>query len=216
MAVTTYPVLDALRLTYTLSSNPALRASYGDLTGTWNLAVTPNFDVLEATLDLDDGQLLIGSTSLGRPVKATLTGSGGVTVTNGSGVINIGYTQPPLHTTITRSALSNVVVGQVVYEASSGSNTCDLASNTNLSCLNRILGVATTSVLAGNTVTIKQLGDLAFASGFTKGGKVYLGTAGNLTITPPTLGTGYIYHQLAVVITGGINISFANGTAFLM
>lgn len=216
MAVTTYPVLDALRIAYTGTSNPALRVGYGDLIGTWNLAITPIHDILEATLNLANGQLLIGSTSAGRPVKAVITGSGGITVTNSSGGINISYVTPPVPTTTTRTTLSNVTVGQVVFEALSGSNTCDLASNTNLACLNRILGIATTTALTGNTVTIQQLGDLAFASGFTKGNRLYLGTAGNLTITPPTLGTGYIYHQLAIVGSSGINISFANGTAFLV
>lgn len=89
MAVTTYPVLDALRIAYTGTSNPALRVGYGDLIGTWNLAITPIHDILEATLNLANGQLLIGSTSAGRPVKATLTAGSGISVINTSGTITV-------------------------------------------------------------------------------------------------------------------------------
>lgn len=85
-------------------------------------------------------------------------------------------------TEATYTCSASLSVGQIVYV--SGSNTVDLADNTNINtvpCIGMIISKPTST-----SCTIKNTGEVTNLTGIIPGQKYYVGSGGAITDTPPT------------------------------
>ena len=159
---------------------------------------------LSGTLDVDhggtgqttytDGQLLIGNTTGNTLAKSTLTAGTGITITNGSGSIEIEATND-LTATLTDTYVgygdaSNLLTGSANFIWTNGSNRLTLGSS---GAATEIKG-ADGSTSAGSALSIiGGTGSGANQAGgnvsITAGAATGTGTSGSITLTPGTVGT---------------------------
>jgi hypothetical protein len=117
-------------------------------------------------------------------------------------------------TFVVRQCAVNITAGQVCAESSTDGVV--LADNTTLAQFGKVIGVAVESGTTGQFIVIQASGDFAFTNFYTSSAKLYLDTAGGLTVTPPTLngsGSQLIFQQIAIAKSGYLTIAL--GTPIL-
>lgn len=215
-------VIDGDHGTYGVTFNPVGSCSAGQFVTSINIAgqptcSTPNFNAIAGTISLaqlgvgfSDGQLLIGNSSTGQLVPATLTPGTGVSITNANGSITISSSATTGATLGTSALATNPQrtgqAGTGLYSSAGGN--VDVASlNTqiaefSLSGLNLVTGAYTgsgsglTSLNASN-LSIGTVAPARLGSAFTNG-QIFIGNTSTGQLSAATL-------------TAGTNVTITNG-----
>jgi len=99
--------------------------------------------------------------------------------------------------TVTKSYIANTNIGIHRAVALNNEGKLIVADNTDLSTLNKVIGVSLQSVLTDTPCEVLVLGELTDQSFNFNGSVVYVGSGGILTTTPPS--SGYILQMGTVV-----------------